>query len=604
LKAFFARLSAFLTALRVWTVNLFTLALVVYVVVIVVLVVQKMPEQVDPQDKVLIISPRGLILDQEVFTAEPSFPFNLSVDEQVQSRDLIRLIRAASDDDRLAGVLIDFSKAGFAGSSTALNIATELAALRESGKPVIAFSESMTTSSYLMAAQAHEIYVHPSGALSISGLGGYRDYTRELTDKLKISIHNYSQGEYKSAVEGFTRADMSDKAREQLVEIYQPIWSALKERMSGFRAFTPETLQDMADNHPAVLLTEAAYDNLEQAENIGLIDGTKGFPEFRAYMIERFGEDADSERETYPHIGADAYFAQLSAEESEAEEQVAVVFVQGAIRQGKQGPGVAGSEDIANLLRTAREDENTKAIVVRVNSPGGSVIASDIIRDEVVAARARGIPVVVSMGDVAASGGVWVSTPADMIFAEPQTITGSIGVAIAFPTLENVFDYAGINFDGVTTSEYAGWGLYHEVDEKLDALFARWASSAYSQFVNTVASDRDRTPDYIRSIAGGRVWMAPRALELGLVDKLGTLEDAIAEAAERAELEDYRTEYVVKKVSPVVAFLRQVAGATLGVEVSSGSGFAARIGRLLETLEDISQPRATVMCAECMLELQ
>ena len=605
MKNFFARLGTVLAAIRVWTVNLFTLFLLIYFVGGAIYLLSKRPGKVDPAGKVLILNPEGIVQDQEVFPTEFGFPFNIPSQNQIQSRDLIRLIRAAAADEKLAGVLLDFSKTDFAGPSTALNVARELAAVREAGKPVIAYSEVLDTSAYLMAAQADEIYVHPSGAVAINGIGGYRDYTRELTDKLKITIHNYSQGDYKSAVEGLTRTDMSDADRLQREEIYAPIWTALKMNMSEARGLDPQQFQDMADDYSVPIIDEGAYDGLAYAQAQGMISGTRTFPELRSLMIERFGksEDQDDSRETYPHIGWNAYLNQLEPQHIDTEDAVAVVFVEGGIQQSKMGPGVAGSDDVAPLIRRAHEDDSTRAIVLRVNSPGGSIIASDIIRDELAAAKAKAIPVIVSMGDVAASGGVWVSTPADTIFAEPTTITGSIGVAIAFPTLENVFEYIGVNFDGVTTSEHAGWGINQGVDEKLDAIFARWASSAYQRFIDQVAKSRGKDPEYIRSIAGGRVWLAPKALELGLIDELGTMEDAISYAAAQAELDKYRVNYVVKEVSPAIALLRAFSLGAAGGVTSSYNVFAERVAKLLAVVEDLEQPRATLLCSHCLVEI-
>jgi protease-4 len=603
MKTFLKKIGAFLTGVRVWSINLLTLLILVYVIGAIAILIRQLPGTVDPQGKVLIVSPDGHVLDQEAFPAEVSFPFSMPDTKQIQSRDLIKLIRSAAADDRIAGVLLDFGKTTFAGMSTALNIADELAALRESGKQVIAYSEALSNSSYLMAAQANEVYVHPSGAVAISGLGGYRNYTRELTEKLQITIHNYSQGDFKSAVEGLTRNDMSESDRLQQIALLGPLWNTMKQRMAQARNIDASLFQSMADNQPVVLAREAAYDNLAFAREHGVIDGTMTFPELRAHMIEKFGKSEEDARETYPHISSDAYFAQLELVEEPVDDAVAVVFVEGVIQPGRIGPGIAGADDISALIRRAHEDENTRAIVLRVNSPGGSIIGSDIIRDELEAATRKAIPVVVSMGDVAASGGVWVSTPADSIFAEPNTITGSIGVAIAFPTLENVFDYAGVNFDGVTTSEFAGWGLHRGVDARLDAIFARWASSAYLRFVDLVAAGRDREPDYIRSIAGGRVWLADKAKEVGLVDEFGTLEDAISAAAQRAGVPEYRVNYVVQEMSPTFAFLRRFLG-TASLEAASPYGeFAQRVSRLLSIVQGISQPRATVMCTRCMVEL-
>lgn len=603
MKKFFEKLGNFLTGLRVWTVNIFTVLFLVYFVGGAIYLVNQLPEKIDPDGKVLILNPVGIIQDQAVFASGLDFPFALADEVQIQSRDLIRLIRAAAADNRLAGVLVDFSGSKFAGSSTALRVSDELAALRASGKTVVAYSESLTTGSYLMAAQADEIFLHPSGALAVNGVGGYRDYTRELTDKLNITIHNYSQGEFKSAVEGFTRTDMSDPDRLQREALYGPVWATLKSRMAQARGVEPELIQQLADQYSVPMINEGSYDGLAWAQQQGLISGTKSFPELRSHMVEKFGKSDDEAADTYPHIDWSAYLSQIKREELASEDAVAVVFVQGGIVHGEGGPGIAGSDDIAPLIRLAHEDDTTKAIVLRVNSPGGSIIGSDIIRDELVAAKRKGIPVVVSMGDVAASGGVWISTPADTIYAEPTTITGSIGVAVAFPTLENAFAYVGVNFDGVTTSKNAGWGVYKGVNKELDAIFARWANSAYEQFIGLVAASRDREPDYIRSIAGGRVWLAPDALDRGLIDKLGTMEQAIAHAAQLAGLQEYNTHYVVQQVSPVMALLRQLSGGITSQTSSSYNIFARRMTSLMAMVEDISEPKATVMCSSCLLEL-
>ncbi len=605
MKGFFTKLGNILTALRVWTVNLFSLLILVYVVGMVVFALRQMPGKVDPTGKVLILNPEGVVLDQEVYPSKLEFPFAMPEKDQIQSRDLIKLIRTAANDERLRGVVVDFSGVSFAGPSTALSIAAEMQNLKASGKPVIAYSESLSTRSYLVAAQANEIYVHPSGALAISGLGGYRDYVHELMQKLKITIHNYSQGDYKSAVEGLTRNDMSDADREQRTALYQPIWNRMKQQMAAPRDLEPELFQEFADNHVIPLLNEAGYDNLAYATDKGMIDGTKTFAEFRAFMIEKFGKEMsdDEDRDTYPHISWPAYQAQIVPEKETAEEAVAVVFVEGAIQTGDIRPGVAGSADIAPLLRRAHENDKTRAIVMRVNSPGGSILGSDQIRDELEAAAHKGLPVVVSMGDVAASGGVWISTPANAIFAEPTTITGSIGVAVAFPTVENALDHIGVNLDGVATSQHAGWNPGRPVDEKLDAMFARWASSAYQRFVDVVAQSRGKEPEYIRSIAGGRVWLAPSALELGLIDQLGTMEDAIKYAAALAELENYRVDYVVKPLSPSIALLRQFWITAGGSHARSFNLFADSASRLMETLDNLSQPQATVMCTICSVEI-
>ncbi|MDG1988254.1 MAG: signal peptide peptidase SppA, partial [Halieaceae bacterium] len=476
---------------------------------------------------------------------------------------------------------------------------------KNSGKPIIAYSEVLSTGSYLMAMHAQEIFVHPSGAVAINGLGGYRNYNKELLEKLRITIHNYSQGNYKSAVEGYTRSNMSDPDREQTEEIINPIWNDIKTRVASARKIDSSILQLFVDDYSLPMVEEADYNALSFAIDKGLIDGIKTYPQLRGFMIDKFGSlsSEDEISETYPHISWQTYSKQIPTDDKTIKDAIAVVFVQGGIMPGPAGPGIAGAEDIAPLIRAAYEKDSTRALVVRVNSPGGSIIGSDLIRDEIEAARYKGLPVIVSMGDVAASGGVWVSTPANTIFAEPHTITGSIGVAVTIPTLENVFDWAGINFDGVQTGEHAGWSPALPMNEKLDSMFSRWASGAYQHFVSLVAKSRERDIDYIKSIAGGRVWLAPKALEIGLIDNIGGITEAIDFAAEMAHLEDYSVDYVVPEVSPIIAILEQLPINIIRYENSFWSSFAKRFEAAMSDLNSVSSPKATVTCSQCLIEI-
>ncbi|MEE4192181.1 MAG: signal peptide peptidase SppA [Halieaceae bacterium] len=592
-----------LTTIRVWTVNLLTLAFVLYLLVILYAVLAQRGPDIDPEGRVLIIAPEGLVVDQAVFVSPLAFPPDPDTPAQLQARDLLRVIRAATEDDRLKGVLIDFSKTTFGGPSTALEIAGALAELRATDTPVIAYSDVLSTGGYLMAAQADEVYMHPSGALMLSGIGGYGSYVRQLAEKLKLTIHNYAQGDYKSAVERLARDSMSENDREQRTALFDPIWAAMKQRMASGRNIDPTVFQQLADDYPVLLLEEAAYENLAFAEQQGAIDGTKTFPSFRAWMMERFGTDEEAERETYPHISAAAYLAQLEDPNAGQDAAVAVVFAEGGLQRGEVQPGVAGSDEIASQVRRAYEDDSTRAIVVRVNSPGGSVIASDMIREEMMAAQGRDLPVVVSMGNYAASGGMWVSSPADRIFAAPTTITGSIGVAVVFPTAENLFDYLGIQHDGVTTSKYAGWGLHRPTDEELDRIFFSRSETIYRRFIDVVAEGRELEVPFVTSIAGGRVWIGTTAQELGLVDELGSLDDAIAHAAGLAELEGYRVNYIQRELSFGERLLADMMRKA-PVSVDSGvQDLYRQVEAVLAPLVSASQPRVTVMCTSCVVDL-
>jgi protease-4 len=289
---------------------------------------------------------------------------------------------------------------------------------------------------------------------------------------------------------------------------------------------------------------------------------------------------------------------------SESENEIAIITAEGAIMEGEISQGVAGANGIVKQIRSAHEDEKTKAIVLRVNSPGGSIIGSEMMRDELLAAKDKDINVIVSMGDYAASGGVYISTPADYIFAEPTTITGSIGVAIALPTLENAMDYIGVNFDGVVTSKHGGWDPTQEIGEDLDKIFEAWGADAYDRFVNFVADSRSQSYEDIKAIAGGRVWIATSAKEIGLIDEIGSIDDAVAYAANLAELEDYQVEYYGQKLSPEELIIKELLE-NFDVSIGEPKVLSALNGLadLYETLIEIQQPKALLTCQDCMVDL-
>ena len=559
LKSIFSWLGRFLEKARTVMLNLGTaFVLIIITFAIIGGLSSSGPDVTEKDGRVLFIDPIGTVVDQEVFNSDFMFNFGTnSSTDQIQTRDLIALIRAAAEDEEIPAVFIDFSSTGFAGPTTALNIAKELKALRESGKRVIAFNDRLSTSSYLMASQASEVWVHPVGSISVRGLGGMRPYQKELYENLKINFHNYSQGDFKSAVEGNTRTDMSENDRLQREALLNPIWDEMKLLMAEGRGIESGDIQSFADDYVG-FFGEAAIGNIAYAKANNIIDGTKSFPEFRQYMIEEFGLDEEAKTETYKTISYNEYADQMEDDFSESENEIAIITAEGTIMEGEIAQGVAGSSGVVKQIRSAHENENTKAIVFRVNSPGGSIIASEMMRDELFAAKKKGINVVVSMGDYAASGGVYIATPADYIFAEPTTITGSIGVAIALPTLENAMDYIGVNFDGVVTSKHGGWDPTQAIDEDLDKIFAGWGADAYDRFVNFVADSRSQSYEDIKAIAGGRVWIATSAKEIGLVDEIGGIDDAIAYAVNLTELEDYQVEYYGQELSPEELILREL----------------------------------------------
>jgi len=605
LKSIFSWLGRFLEKARTVMLNLGTaFVLIIITFAIIGGLSSSGPDVTEKDGRVLFIDPIGTVVDQEVFNSDFMFNFGTnSSTDQIQTRDLIALIRAAAEDEEIPAVFIDFSSTGFAGPTTAINIAKELKALRESGKRVIAFNDRLSTTSYLMASQASEVWVHPVGSISVRGLGGMRPYQKELYENLKINFHNYSQGDFKSAVEGNTRTDMSENDKLQREALLNPIWDEMKLLMAEGRDIELGDIQSFADDYVG-FFGEAAIGNIAYAKANNIIDGTKSFPEFRQYMIEEFGLDEEAKTETYKTISYNEYADQMEDNFSESENEIAIITAEGTIMEGEIAQGVAGSSGVVKQIRSAHENENTKAIVFRVNSPGGSIIASEMMRDELFAAKKKGINIVVSMGDYAASGGVYISTPADYIFAEPTTITGSIGVAIALPTLENAMDYIGVNFDGVVTSKHGGWDPTQAIDEDLDKIFAGWGADAYDRFVNFVADSRSQSYEDIKAIAGGRVWIATSAKEIGLVDEIGGIDDAIAYAANLTELEDYQVEYYGQELSPEELILRELLE-NFDVSLGEPKVLSALNGLadLYETLTDIQEPKALLTCKDCLVDL-
>ena len=604
LKSIFSWLGRFLEKARTIMLNLGTALVLIFFTMIMIGGLTSGPEVKDASGRVLFIDPEGTVVDQEAFDSD--FLSNIGTNSstvQIQTRDLIQLIRTAANDDDIPAVFVDFSSTDFAGPTTAINIAKELKALRDSGKRVIAFNDRLSTTSYLMASQASEVWVHPVGSLSVRGLGGMRAYQKELYENLKINFHNYSQGDFKSALEPNTRTNMSENDRMQREALLNPIWDEMKSLMAEGRGITSDDIQSFADDYVG-FFNEAEIGNIAYAKANNIIDGTKSFPEFRKYMIKEFGLDEEAETETYKTISYAEYGKQIDDDLSDSDNHIAVITAEGTIMEGESSQGVAGANGVVKHIRSAHENENTKAIVFRVNSPGGSIIASEMMRDELFAAKEKGIDVVVSMGDYAASGGVYISTPADYIFAEPTTITGSIGVAIALPTLENAMDYIGIDFDGVVTSKHGGWDPTQAIDDDLDKIFASWGADAYDRFINVVAESRSQSYEDIKQIAGGRVWIATSAKEIGLIDEIGGMEDAITYAANMAELEEFQVEYYGEELSPEELILKELVE-NLDVSLAEPKVLSALNGltELYGTLIDIQEPKALLTCKDCLVDL-
>tara|TARA_B100000674_G_scaffold59762_1_gene41456 strand:- start:632 stop:2446 length:1815 start_codon:yes stop_codon:yes gene_type:complete len=599
LKSVFNFLGRFLTSTRIVVTNLITFIFLALVFIGLISVFIPNERSIDKEGKVVILNPEGVLVDQEVQYSD--FQFSFGQVEQIQTRDLIKLIQSISKDEDIPAVLVDFSGLSYSGPTNLIKISQEIKKLSEL-KRVIAFSDRYTTSSYLIAAHADEIYIHQAGGFDIQGIGGYRSYSKSLYENLKMKVYNYSQGDYKSAVEGLTRDSMSDFDKKQRKALYDPIWSKYKEIIAQARGISKDNVQNFADSY-FDFIGEAAFDNIDAGIEQDYLTGVKSFPEFRSFMIDEFGKDESSDRETYNYITYQEYSSSMKEDKEKSENIISVITAEGAIVEGEISQGFAGSAGIARQIRKAHEDDKTKAIVFRVNSPGGSIIASEIIRDELLQAKNKGKKVVVSMGDYAASGGVYISTPADYIFAHPTTITGSIGVAIAFLTTEDSLEYIGISKDGVQTSKFAGWTPELPVTKELDNIFNNLAERSYQRFLEVVSESRKKDVSEINKIAGGRVWIGTDALQIDIIDELGDIDDAIGKAAALAEISEYQLKYSSSDVSFVETVLSEIFGKlSLPLEKIKFVNASESIYKFLTELAPFNKPSASMICKVCIIE--
>ena len=603
LKSIFSWLGKFLEKTRVVLLNVATAFILIVITVAIMGGIFGGDTEIDKEGKVVFLDPAVVITDEEAF-AESLFA-NTDIN-QMTFRDFEDLVNELANDEEIAAIVIDFSSTGFAGVTTLLNVAGLMEKLQASDIELIAYSDYFDTSTYLLASYADEIWGHSSGSFGLRGPGGYRTYINELlTKNLKFTIHDFSEGTFKSAAEDITRSNMSDFSRKQSEELLNPLWNALKALIAEQREMSTEDVQDFADKYATGFMGEATYISLNAAIDGNFIDGVKSYPEFREHMIEKFGLDENSDRETYPNISYQEYMDTFEIEKDSADDKVAVVTVEGTITRGEIQPGVAGADGLARLLRSAHEDEDVKALVVRVNSGGGGVMASEIIRDEIQRAQSKGINVVVSMGDVAASGGVWISTPAEYIFAQPTTITGSIGVAVAVPTLENAMDELGINFDGVTTTENSAWDLLQAMPAEIKAAIQNDTAKIYDRFVSLVAESRNESEEYIRTIAEGRVWIGTKALELNLIDEIGNFDDAVAKAAELAGLEEYEVDFFKETLDPEIQVLLELTESfdIKLIDQQTLNSFKSMTEILNEVIQ-VSKPTTLIACKTCEVALQ
>ena len=529
----------------------------------------------------LVIAPEGRLVEQ--YTTDPltravARALGDTSAEEVQLRDLLRAIEAARDDKNIERVLLNLDKLQPAGMASTREVAQALGGLRASGKQVVAFGEGITQAQYLLAAQADEIYLDPMGGLLLEGLGRYRQYFRTgLQDKLGVDMHLFRVGEFKSAAEPYILDAASPEAKEADLYWMNDLWQRYLADIGAARKLDPAQLAAQIDALPEGI-EAAGGDIARHALEMKLVDGLKTREELDQLLTERGLADEDDEH-GFRSVSLGGYLAHLDGRRLPIDKrpQVAVVVAEGEITGGEQPAGSIGGVSTAALLRQVRDDEHVQAVVLRVDSPGGEVFASEQIRREVEQLKAAGKPVVVSMGDLAASGGYWISMNADRIYADPSTITGSIGIFGMFPNFTRTLDKIGVHTDGVSTTRIAGaFDVTRPLDPQVGRVVQAVIDKGYADFTGKVADARGKSVEQVDEVARGRVWSGAQAKERGLVDEMGNLGQAITDAAGRAELEQdkYQVVYVDKPATPFAQFLTGLAGSRLGAVLLRDSDLA------------------------------
>lgn len=527
-----------------------------------------------PDKAALVLHPRGAVVEQLGSDPLGRLTGDLTGQGEPETlhKDLLDAIRSARGDKRIQALVLDLDELGSIGMSKLLDLQAAIADFRKSGKKVIATGAEFDQNQYFLAAQADEIYLHPQGMVLLEGFSRFITYFKEGLDKLEVDVHIFRVGEYKSAVEPYLRNDMSPEAREANLAYLNDLWDIWLRRAAAARKLPVAALQDYIRDLKANLAARHGR-TAEVALEARLVDKLANPDEVRARLIQLVGED--KETHSFRQVGFAEYLQARDDDRSGAKasgNQVGVVVAKGEILDGSQPPGRIGGDSTAALIRKARFNPDVKAIVLRVDSPGGSAFASEVIRRECVLARKAGKPVIVSMGSVAASGGYWISTASDEIWASSATITGSIGIFGMFPTIDKpLAKYLGVHVDGVGTTPLAGaLRIDRPFNPEAGEIIQMIIDKGYDDFLTRVAEARRMSKEAVDKIARGRVWSGEDARRIGLVDRLGGLPEAIAAAAARAKLgKDYRVRYIEKELDwkqRLVAGLMSRAHTLLGEE--------------------------------------
>ncbi|EKD7162816.1 signal peptide peptidase SppA [Vibrio vulnificus] len=524
------------------------------------------------QPSALVLNLSGPIVEQSLYiNPMDSFTSSLFGEEIPKENvlfDVVDTIRYAKDDEKITGLVLSLRDMPETNLTKLRYIAKALNEFKASGKPIYAIGAFYNQSQYYLASYADKIYLAPDGGVMLKGYSAFNLYYKTLLEKLDVTTHVFRVGTYKSAIEPFVRDDMSPAAKESATRWLTQLWGAYVDDVANNRKIDPKTLNPSMEEFLSQLKSVNG-DLAALSIKLGLVDELATRQQLRAQLAEKFGASGD---DSYKAISYYDYRATMRDNFDVNADDIAIVVASGTIMDGQQPRGTVGGDTVAGLLRQARNDDKVKAVVLRVDSPGGSAFASEVIRNEVQALKDAGKPIVVSMSSLAASGGYWISMSADKIIAQPTTLTGSIGIFSVITTFEKGFNKLGIYTDGVGTSPFSGEGISTGLSKGASQAFQMGIEHGYQRFISLVGNNRDLSLDAVDKVAQGRVWTGYDALQHGLVDQIGDFDDAVAEAAKMAQLENYNLYWVEEPLSPteqfIQEFMKQVK-ISMGVDIQS-----------------------------------
>ena len=551
-----------------------------------------------PAKAALLVAPEGELVEQ--LTGDPLERAFEEARGQGKPEtllwDVVDSIRAAAKDRRIPVLAIDLERFDGAGQPTLEEFARAIREFRAAGKKVIAYGTEFTQDRYYIAAQADEIYLDPLGFVLLDGYGRYRMFFKQALDKVGVDINVFRVGSFKSAVEAYTRTDMSPEDKEESLAYLNALWSNYQAAMTRVRKLPSDAISNYV-NSLSKTVPAAGGNAAQVALQAGLVTGIKARQAVERRLIDLVGEDQSTG--SFQSVHEQDYVRVAHAEKKlhgDGKQRVGVIVAAGEILDGDQPPGTVGGDSTARLIRQARLDKDIQAVVLRVDSPGGSVLASEHIYRELQALRAAGKPVVVSMGDLAASGGYYISAPADEIWASPATLTGSIGIFAIIPTVDKTLGKVGVAVDGVGTTPLASqMRIDRPLGVEARALLQAEIERGYEVFLERVSTGRKKTREQVDSIAQGRVWAGIDAKRLGLVDGLGSFEDATKAAARRAKLTEYDVEFLEPELSWAQELVLQMKTRAVKALLRSDPGssalaqVAARFDPLTREVERLSR---------------